>query len=196
MIQNVDLTVEDLSAKKIEVLLVVLNRDPLESVVKNLNFDNVNLVAIVTDGYGKKFFTAGDNKIPVTKFATIHSTMRKYKKIFWLIHGGANTANLLKMKNFLMSGGVPEDNIVNIEVTAQTSATWLANLRHIEEHGADFFVTGNEYAQVGVNLNLIPRVAADEKCRGGGVFSPTKIRRCNRAILSPSTSLHMSHPAR
>ena len=151
MIQNADLLIK-------EIVLVVLNRDALESVVKNLNFDKVNLLEIVTDGYGKKFFTAGDNKIPVTKFATIHSTMKKYKKIFWLIHGGANADNLLKLKNFLMAGDIPEENIINFEVAPKISATWLANLRHIEQHGADYFVTGNEFIQANLNLNLIPTV--------------------------------------
>ena len=62
------------------------------------------------------------------------------------------------------------------------SATCLENLRHIEENGADYFVTGNEYVQVGLNLSYIPRVHADEKIHGGRVYFPTTIRHCSRVI--------------
>ena len=68
-----------------------------------------------------------------------------------------------------MTFGVLEENIINAGVAAQINATWLANLRHVEEHGADFFVTGNEYTREGVNLDYLPCVCEDKTATLGGV---------------------------
>ena len=151
-----DSSAEELPAEKIRAVLVAFSRDNLEDAIKNLNLDRVNLTLIVADGYRENFFELGDDKIPVATFETIFSTVSKYKKFVWLLCDGVNSNNLLKLKKILTTGDVPEKNIVNFNVAPKLSETWLANLRHIEEHGADFFVTGNEYAQAGVNLNLIP----------------------------------------
>ncbi|MBO4779493.1 MAG: hypothetical protein J5497_02530, partial [Selenomonadaceae bacterium] len=157
--------------EKKEVILVVLNRDALEDSVKKLNLNNANLKMIFTDGYERKTFNVGGNEIPVTAFAMIHEYLWKYRYLIWLISGGTNTDNIRKMKKFLMTyGRISEKNIINFNVAPQISGTWLANLRHIEKYGADYFVTGNEYTQVGLNLNFIPRVHADTAAAKGGVI--------------------------
>ncbi|MBO4780372.1 MAG: hypothetical protein J5497_07030, partial [Selenomonadaceae bacterium] len=66
--------------------------------------------------------------------------------------------------------GVPEKNILNFDLNPQISGTWLANLRHIEKYGADYFVTGNEYMQAGLNTDLIPSVYANKEISRGGVI--------------------------
>ena len=141
---------------KKDVVLVVLNRDALEETVKNLNLDRANVAMIITDGCDGKTFNVGDKAVPVTTFATIQAYMWKYRRLLWLI-GGGSADDIRKMRKFLTAyRHIPEGNTVNFDVAPQISATWLANVRHIVEHGANYFVTGNEYAQVGVNLNLIP----------------------------------------
>lgn len=55
-----------------------------------------------------------------------------------------------------MNAGVPEDNIVNFEIPVHISTEWLANLRYVEENGADFFATGISYTEVGLDLRYIP----------------------------------------
>lgn len=42
-----------------------------------------------------------------------------------------------------------------------------AELQRIEEHGADFFVTGNEYMRDALDLKFIPREHPDTRCGGG-----------------------------
>ena len=143
---------------KKDVVLVVLNRDALEDTVKNLNLDRANLSMIITDGCDGKTFSVGGKAVPVTNFATIHTYMWKYRNLLWLIGGGSSDA-IRKMRKFLSAyRHISEANIINFEV-AQISSTWSANVRHVVEHGADFFVTGGEYAQVGVNLKFIPNGA-------------------------------------
>ena len=141
---------------KKDIVLVVLNRDILEETVKNLNLDRANVAMIITDGCDGKTFNVGDKAVPVTTFATIQAYMWKYRRLLWLI-GGGSADDIRKMRKFLSAyRHIPEGNTVNFDVAPQISGTWLANVRHIVEHGANYFVTGNEYAQVGVNLNLIP----------------------------------------
>ncbi len=164
--QNMDLLDEELLAEKTEVVLVLLNRDLLEEAVKSLNFDNVNLTAIVIERdlaepvpqfKDPMFYRLGEEQIPMKLFADIRLPLRDFKTAVWLICGCMNDKDeFLKMKNFLMMSGVSQSNIIKLELDSQISATWLANLHYIEEHGADYFVTGNEFIQADLNMNLIP----------------------------------------
>ena len=155
--------------EKINAVLVLLNRTALDETLKNLNLGNVNLAVIVSDSdTAEKTFTVGEKQIPRTSFANAHTLVKKYKDFVWLIGGGTGNV-LFKAKKFLTTLGIPEKNIVNFEVAAQVSPTWLANLRHIEENGADFFATGNEYTQNGLDLKYIPRIYADNVMNLGGV---------------------------
>ena len=144
--------------EKIEVVLVLLDGGKLEDALKKLNLDNVNLAMMVTDADNDIDDAADDaeletdagvveDEIPQMTFSTVHKIEKKYKDFIWLLSGGNDPDALAKTKNFLMTLGVPEDNIINFEAPKQISSTWLANLRHVEEHGADFFATGNEYMQ-------------------------------------------------
>ena len=155
---------------KTNVVSVVMNKDFLESAVKNLNLDKVNLTEIFIDNNDVKFFQVGDKKIPLNSFAGIYTQAKKYKDFIWLISDSPDNSNVFcKMKKFLVTLGVREDNIVNFEVAARFSETWLANLRYVEEHGADFFATGNEFMQAGLNMKYIPCVHADKTVALGGV---------------------------
>ena len=143
--------------EKINVVLVLLNSENLEATLKNINRDNVNLVAIALDNAKEKFFKVGEKKVPTVNFSAVHDLAKKYKDHFWLI-GGADDVAAYKLKKFLMTFGIPKDNIINAQVPAQISETLLANLRHIKKYGADFFATGNGCIQSNLNLKFIPRV--------------------------------------
>ena len=156
--------------EKKDVVLVVLNEEFLERTIKNLNFDKVNLVMIIKDNAEEKVFKVGDAEIPVNFFSRIYLYARDYKDIIWLISGYSNDiTDLDAVKNFLTAYGVPEENIFNFEFDSQVSATWFANLRHIEAHGADFFATGNADIRVGLNFNYIPCIYEDKSQNLGGV---------------------------
>ncbi len=155
--------------ERVNVVMIVLNAEFLERAIENLNFEKVNLATIIMDG-DEKFFLVGEKKISVNSFANAPKTISTYKEFIWLIVGYKNdVSDIHKMKKFLMSFGVNEENIVNFEIPAKTSLTWIANLRYIEEHGADFFATGNEYMQNGLNFDFIPCVYAEKNFAKGGV---------------------------
>ena len=156
--------------EKINVVLVFLNPESLENTVNKLNFDNVNLTAIIVDGSEEKIFLSGKEKIPIFSFVQIQLRTKKYKDHIWLIVDALKeSAVLRKMKKFLIASDVPEENIVNFETPSQLSETWLANLRHIEEHGADFFVTGNEYIRDSLDFKCLPSFSATPNESGEGV---------------------------
>ena len=157
--------------EKINLVLVMLNPESTDNIVKKLNFDKVNLAAIildldldnvvistmVTDDNGEPTFKVNDENIPVLPFAKIHRQTKTYKDFVWLIGGYVNSPeDILKMKNFLMASGISEENIVNVESLSQVSQTWLANLSYIKTYGADFFATGNESMCNGLHLKFIP----------------------------------------
>ncbi len=155
--------------EKINAVLVMLNREALKETLKKLNLDNVNLATIIADT-GEKFFPVGENRIPMVNFSSIHKTVKTYKEYLWLVSGSASEDLAAdKMKNFLMTFGVLEENIIRLEAPSRISKAWQANLRHVEEHGADFFATGNEYMQNGLDLKYIPCVYVDKENSRGGV---------------------------
>ena len=155
--------------KKIDILLVVLNREYLESAIRNLDFDKVNLATIVMD-CDEKTFPVDGKQIPMNSFSNAPKLVKNYKEFTWLIVGyEKDLSEVLNMKKILMTLEVSEDKIINFEMTEQINPTWLANLRYVEEHGADFFMTGNEYTRDGLNLKLIPCVHANKEIAKGGV---------------------------
>ena len=154
----------DKALRKIDVVLVLLNNAELKNVVNQLNFDSANLVAIVADNYGEKNFLVNDRSVPIEPVSKICQVVEKYKEHIWLIGGSWVNSNQTRgMKEFLMMSGVAEDNIINF--VPLLTAVWLGNLRYIEECGADFFATGNEYMMDNLELKFIQ--SAQEGGRGG-----------------------------
>ncbi|MBR0288863.1 MAG: hypothetical protein IJQ82_07780 [Selenomonadaceae bacterium] len=155
--------------ERVNAVLAVLNGEALDDVIKSLNLDKANLVAIVSDKRKAKFFTLGERKIPIFSFTQISAAVNKCKKFLWLLGGHlSDTDELGKLKKFLQLNGVPKANIVNLEALTDLSRTWLANVHHVEEHGADFFATGDEYMRDGLNLKLIPCVHENKNFSRGG----------------------------
>ena len=153
--------------EKINIVLVMPNREFLASAVKSLNLANANLEAVIVDNAVEKSFRVAGKRIEVNSFSDIHKHAKKYKDFVWLICtvGGG----FRKIKKFLMSFEVEEKNIVNADVLTQESLTWLANLRYVEEYGADFFATGDEFMQRSLDLNYIPCAHKDKSVSLGGV---------------------------
>lgn len=148
--------------ERINVVLLALNEKSIQQALFALNPATVNLVAIVTEN-GNRVLKLGATKFPLVPFSAIPAIVNQSKNFVWLICGFVNNASdIYRTKKFLMTCGVPEDNIINFE--RMMSTEWLANLRYIEKYGADFFATGISYTEVGLNLHYIPQMRL-----GGGV---------------------------
>ena len=137
--------------EKINAVLVILNENSLVNALNGLNFANVNLIAGVMENGDGKFMHFDDKKIPLISFASIQNLLNADQNFVWLISGGGDAYNV---KNFLMDNGVPEGNIVNFDLSI--SPEWIANLRYLEKHSADFFATGMSFAEVGLDSKYIP----------------------------------------
>ena len=128
---------------KINVVLIVLNNGLFEQTVRSLNFQRANLVAIIVENAPGKFLMFNDKEIPLVPFSAIQNVVDADKNFIWLISGFVNgVGDIWTTKKFLINSGVPEDNIVNFEILPHISVEWLANLRYVEKHGADFLATG------------------------------------------------------
>lgn len=145
--------------EKINVVLVMLNENSLVTALEALNFHNVNLVAIVIEDGNDKFLNINEKKVPTVSFSAIKDTLDTSKNFVWLISGVVNgIGDFRKTKKFLINCGVPEENIIDFEVTSRTSVEWLANLRYTEEHDVNFFATGMEFTELGLDLRYIPQI--------------------------------------
>ena len=154
--------------EKIDVMLVAPDEKSLEGVAKNLNTDAINLGGALTDIPKKKSFPVGKEKITAYPFLSIASVAANFKNFFWLVGGTNDTSELLKLQKFLAAAGVAQEKIVNVEIFSQPSRTWLANVRHVEKFGADFFATGDEHMRDGLNLKFIPSVHEEKNFSRGG----------------------------
>ena len=163
--------------EKAEIVLVVWDKKSLKSAVKKLKFGVSNLAAIISDGNKEKIFHAGKRQIPIFRFEQIQQSVKKYPNALWMIGDNLKKKYYLrKMKKFLAASGVPEDNIFNLdvfdaEIFSQVSEKWLANVRHVEENGADFFATGDESMCNSLHLEFIPRVYRSLTTPGGANLS-------------------------
>ncbi|MBR6013393.1 MAG: CDP-glycerol glycerophosphotransferase family protein [Selenomonadaceae bacterium] len=156
--------------EKKDCVLVVLEEQFFEKTLQKLNFNSVHLKAVFMDESQGKFLELGAEKIPVISFAEIHTNARKYKTFTWLISGYSNFIDdFRKIKNFLITLGISENNIIDFGKTPQISLSWASNFSHLEKFGADFFATGDEYIQSGLNFDYIPCVSADKNDSLGGV---------------------------
>ena len=79
--------------EKMNVVLVLFKRKALKGTLKKLNRDNVNVVAIMTDGEEKSFKIDGE-KVPRISFRGVRGAVKKYKDSFWLISDYMNDAKL------------------------------------------------------------------------------------------------------
>ena len=96
---------------RINAVLVVLNGESLASVVKSLNFDNVNLLEIIAGDSGEKFFQVSKKRIPLLPLSQLNQLVEKFKDYTWLISGDFD-----RLKNLLTESGVLENKIFNIEL--------------------------------------------------------------------------------
>jgi len=150
--------------EKMNAVLVVLNDKYFNHVLDTLNFKKVNLIAVIIENAQEKTLSINDEEIPIVLFSKIRTFWDDSKELFWLISGFVDDLNdLYKFKKFLMNNGIPEENIINFEILSRINSEWLGNLRYIEKHGADFFATGDDYTEVGLDLNCIPHA------RGRGI---------------------------
>lgn len=151
---------------KIPVILVVLNRNQVQNALTTLNFNSAQLLGVVTetgDGQTKILKFDGFN-VPMFSFSAIGNLLIQFKNAVWLISGTVRgVGDIYRTKKFLMSNGVPEDNIVNFEVISHITPAWIANIRYIEKYPVEYFSTGISYTEAGLNFHAIMRGG------GGGI---------------------------
>ena len=151
--------------EKLNVVLFALNEKFVQQALTALNPDAVNLVAIVTENGDNRLLDLGAVKVPHVSFATIPALIRQSEDLLWLICGWVNDiSDIYRAKKFLMNCGVAEDNIVNFEIASCISGAWLANLRHVEKFGAEFFATGDDCTRNGLNLHYISQIRSGGGC--------------------------------
>ena len=146
--------------KKLGVIFVLLDVNKIKEAFVSLNFNNAEPIAILIDngGNGKRISING-TEIQIFSFAHIKDILNVGKNLIWLICGYARAvSDIYKVKKFLLSCGVPEDNIVNFELSLHLTSTWVANVRYIEKNPIDYFATGISYYEKGLNLNAFPKI--------------------------------------
>ena len=143
---------------KIRVVLLVLDKNKIESTLRTLNFQNAIPVLIITEiseGTSQVYHYCG-LEIPMFPIASIQKIIEIAGSFIWLINGFVHqVSDIYKIKKFLVSNGVPEDNIVNFEVLFHLTPSWIANIRYIEKNPIDFFATGISYIEAGLNFQVI-----------------------------------------
>ena len=135
--------------EKVNAVLVALSKKFFDDAARKLNFDDVNLVAVVQEKSDGGSLAIGGQNVARMDFSAVKEILNREPDCLWYAE------DVLKVKGRLTADGVAAENIFDIELAAQINAAWLAKLRQIEQGGADFFVTGGSCAMVGLDLNFI-----------------------------------------
>jgi len=140
-------------AEKFDSVLVVVDNELLENTIATLNFELMNLKFIFVDDRKEKTLLVEGEDVPVQNFSKIHQELEKVEdqveNFIWLVSGCANDAEkFYKAKKFLMSFGLSEDKIINLETAVKNKPTWFVKYNHIIQNGVDFFATGDNSADV------------------------------------------------
>ena len=150
--------------EKINLMLVVLRKDFLDKAIHDVDFESVNVVSIFMGSDKAKTYTVGQLEIPLRPFIELPAQVKKNKNFLWLVSGANDSEEFRKMKKFLMTFDLNGDNVIDFGRITSLSPAWLGKFRYIEENGANFFATGNEYMQDQLDLNYIPACSvADTK---------------------------------
>ena len=143
---------------KFPAILVVINKDRLSEVFESLNFQNVQLAAIVMDVADNGVLASGNIRVPLLPFQAISGLLKNKTQFMWLI-GGAKSQDELdtvrKLREFLIDEGVPKDNIVNITGLSNINRAWLGNLKFAATHSIKFFATGMSFVEFGLDLDIL-----------------------------------------
>ena len=144
--------------KKIPVVLFVLNKNAINDALIGLNFNNINLIAILSGDFGDKRaeLKIDTIKIPIYPLSYLKSFTDMKDKITWLLSGFVNNvADFWKIAKLLIKSGVPKDNIVNFHILGHISKEWIGNIRYIEKNPVNYFATGISYTEVALDINQI-----------------------------------------
>ena len=142
--------------QKISVILVVLNKNSLDEALGCLNFNAVQLEAVIIEGGREQPIQLRDMTFSLCPFTSIEKYLQNGSEYIWLLNcDGSAIGSMWRMAKFLLAYDVPKDNIVNFTVAPHISWAWLGNLKYIEANHVDFFTTGISYAKVGIDLEQI-----------------------------------------
>ncbi len=118
--------------EKVNAVLVALSKKFFDDAARKLNFDDVNLVAVVQEKSDGGSLAIGGQNVARMDFSAVKEILNREPDCLWYAE------DVLKVKGRLTADGVAAENIFDIELAAQINAAWLAKLRQIEQGGADF----------------------------------------------------------
>ena len=134
----------------------MLDKTLLKEALGCMNLNAVQLETIIIEGGDDQAFRLGELTLPTHSFTSIEQYSSHGAEYIWLLNGsGADVGKVWPLAKFLIESGVPKDNIVNFIIASHISWAWLGNLKYIETHAVEYFVTGISYAEVGIDLERI-----------------------------------------
>ena len=137
--------------EKVNAVLVIPDEGFLTEAIQNIEFDKINLLAVMTEKVGGNTLKVNGQNILQVDFSAIVEILNREPVCLWLVCSSTD-----KIKKRLIDVGVAERDIVLYEMPAQIDCGWLASLRWLEKNNADFFATGGSTAMVGLDFIYLP----------------------------------------
>ncbi len=102
---------------KLFAVIVELDADRIELTLSRINRNEVNIIAMLIEQGDQREIAIGDQIIPTFSLLSIEDFFVRKTDFVWLIDDSARSNRGGQMKNFLISNGIPEDFIVNLNAT-------------------------------------------------------------------------------
>ena len=132
--------------------LIVLKPPLLESTLRAIDFNQLEIDGIVMDSADKIQVQVGGKSIPMYSFADIEIVLSKKDDFCLLVGYYRHMREIGAMAKILHNMGIVKDKIINF--TIYLSDTYLGNLKYaLSTEKLDFFATGISYMEVGLDIN-------------------------------------------
>lgn len=160
--------------EKLGVVLVVIDNEKVEQALERLDLEQVTVLGIVIDdeidGENRVVRFNGEElkRFQFHGLGRLKARLGEGNDFAWLIcEPFFELREINRIKKFLTANGIKGGNIINGEIFDVDTVYWIANLRFAEKYPTDFFVTGNNFVQFGIDLNCFsPYKGINLACNG------------------------------
>ena len=160
--------------EKLGLVLVVIDNEKVGQALERLNLEQVTVLGIVIDdeidGENRVVRFNGEEykRFQFHGIGRLKNRLGKGNDFAWLICEPIDEAREInRTKKFLVANGIKGGNIINADIFNAGDTDWVANLRFAEKYPVDFFVTGNNFVQLGIDLNsFAPYKGINLACTG------------------------------
>lgn len=140
----------------LKIILVIQNKNLLNSIINLIEFKNTNLLCVIMDSNDSTYLKFENMNVPIYSAKIFSSGLQVTADTYWLICGyQRRMSEIGDMAKVLREKGIAKSQIINFSFPQFIGIHWIKNLRYAEKHSIECFATGISYTEVGLDWGQI-----------------------------------------